>query len=109
MQSLDAISKLTKETEHLPSSSFYLWLTEIFANDALNEIKFAKSRYCRLKTIEKLQKDLKDSLAIFKEDKIYYEEEQKQYFLRKKICVDQKIQQLFDEHIKQLKKECKVI
>jgi len=48
-------------------------------------------------------------LDIFKEDKIYYEENQKQYFLKKKMCIDQKIQQLFEEHIKILEKECKIV
>jgi hypothetical protein len=109
MTDLQSIIKLTQETKHLPSSSFYLWLTEFFTNDALKEIKNRKTRECRVKIIEKIQSDLKYALNIFKEDKVNYEENQKQYFLKKKICIDQKIQQLFEEHIKILEKECKIV
>ncbi|MDD3262408.1 MAG: hypothetical protein PHR61_01050 [Candidatus Absconditabacteria bacterium] len=84
MTDLQSIIKLTQETKHLPNSSFYLGLTEFFTNDALKEIKNRKTRECRVKIIEKIQSDLKYALNIFKEDKVNYEENQKQYFLKKK-------------------------
>jgi hypothetical protein len=84
-------------------------LTEIFANDILKEIQNKKDRESRIKIIEKLQEDLNYAIYTFKNDKKNYEDNQKQDFLRKKIYLDQKIKNLWDIHIKMLKKECIIL
>ncbi|AHB40943.1 hypothetical protein P148_SR1C00001G0132 [candidate division SR1 bacterium RAAC1_SR1_1] len=109
MYQIDPITLLAKETNHLPESSFYLGLADILAVETEKEIKDISRRNYRIKKIEEVQKNLQYALLLFNTDKNNYQENQKQGFLQKKICVDQKLRKLRDNHNKMLLKELVIV
>lgn len=100
MDELEAITRLSKETEHLPKSSFYLWLAYILTGNATAEIKKDSRDSYREKTIERIWDNFDYAIELFSEDKKLYEKDQKNGFLERKIYVKNKIELLVKKNEK---------
>lgn len=97
MNQLEAILILTKETNHLPKSSFYLGLADILTESAKTEIKTNPKSISCTKTINEIRETFNHALELFSDDKIFYNQQQKSGFLERKICVKNKVQKLIDQ------------
>lgn len=107
MDELEAIKHLSKETEHLPKSSFYLGLADILTENAASEIKNNERDSYREKTIERIWDNFDYAIELFSEDKKLYEKDQKNGFLERKIYVKNKIELLVKKNEKKNIKEKK--
>jgi hypothetical protein len=109
MLKIDAISSLTKDTEHLPDSSFYLWCADVIVKNAIKEFPKIHKRDKRYKILTEAEKYLKCALSLFAKDKKQYQENQKQWFLERKYYVDKELKALQVKHIKMLITELVVV
>jgi hypothetical protein len=109
MLTLGEISSLTKDTEHLPDSSFYLWCADIIVKNAIKGFPKTHKRDRRYKILAEAEKHLKCALLLFAKDKKQYQENQKQWFLERKCYVDKDLKALQVKHIKMLIAELVVV
>lgn len=109
MITCDALYMLTKDTEHLPESSFYLWCADILVKEATKNINKKTTRDSRYRFLQEIEQSLAYALNLFDEDKQHYTDIQKQWFLEKKVCVDCQIKALQVKCVKLLITELKVV
>jgi beta-galactosidase beta subunit len=109
MLKVDALAALTKDTQHLPESSFYLGCADVLTKEASKEFSQIHRRNSRYRLLQEAEESLKYALILFEKDKIHYQENQKNGFLERKYCIDNELKKLQVKHIKMLIDELIVV
>jgi len=105
----DVLILLTKDTQHLPESSFYLGYADIFTKEVNKEFPQMHTRNARYILLQEAENSLKYALSFFARDKAEYKKDQKNGFLTRKHYIDNELKQLQVKHIKMLIKELLVV
>lgn len=103
------IYALTKDTQHLPPSSFYLGCADILTEEAKKVLQKKSREYERDAILQEIENNLYYALTLFAKDKNTYTLSQKEWFIKKKYIVDTTLKALQLKHIKMLFNELKVI
>jgi len=102
------VPSLIKENEHLPSSSYYLALTNLLIDEAAKEREKNKTgRHIRTRTLIDIHENFLYCILLFRQDKEDYTKSQKQWFMERKIRTDKKIEELCNRHVKKVIRETK--
>ena len=103
------IPHLIKDYEHLPSSGYYLGVTDFLINIMLKWIKDCPCRQVRLVTLEEIHRAFSTSIELFDDDQKAYKPAQRIDFLKRKRKINEKFKKLQIEHIKMLIKELEIV
>jgi hypothetical protein len=105
----ESLKNLSKDTSHLPDSSFYLWYADILIREVDKEIIKYTTRDRRCNLILQVEGYLSYAIQLFDWDKKYYTDVQKKWFLEKKIKVCENIKKVQIKSVKLLIKELNVV
>lgn len=97
------IPHLIKQNEHLPQSSYYLDVANFLIDESWIENK--KRRAARIIVLEEIKENFERSITLFKEDKKNYNAVQKQWFMERKIRINEKLEKLQRQHMKMILSE----